>query len=156
MIDELHVPYILPCENGGRCETSWIQLDQDNHQKKTEEESKNGIESSVDGTPVKQPLSPSRHYQNISLTIRNNKLFLFNIQRYTPEDLMEAAHIVELERCKRPFSSLNIDSHIMGAEGGEKWDHDDFFNPPTNYSFHLSMSAIVRNNISHGGSDSYS
>lgn len=158
VIDELHVPYILPCENGGRCETAWISLDQRvgshshaGHRSNQVSQTMMALDDNRKDDSNNSPSASASGVQElVSLTVRGmDHLLAFSVQKYTAEDLMNAANLADLERCKRPFLSLMLDasdafSEHMSGSGELGGDFDDFFTPPTTYRYHTTFSTVVK------------
>jgi beta-galactosidase len=139
------VPYIVPSENGARCDVSLLQLwddtaamaiaseqsrsllvDEEGPETETENQAAHETKEAPRALRITSPLAP----------------FSFSVQPYTTEDLALAAHATELEACARPFYSLNLDSQIQGIGGDDSWTacvHEEFL-VPSDQRHHLAFS----------------
>ena len=153
---QLYVPYIVPSENGGRCDVSLLQLWDDSastshsllsepHEAQAEPEAGAEVGAEAEakaateaGAGLQQERQP-----RAALRISSPRApFCFSVQPYTTEDLALASHATELEACPRPFFSLNLDAQIMGLGGDDSWTasvHDEFL-VPSDQRHHLAFS----------------
>jgi len=111
-VDELRVPYIVPCENGNRCEIDWLSI----RQKSQPEESAIIITSAAYGSRFN--FSASTVSTEAATMARNDSGV------HTSSNLTTGYH-------------LNLDARIMGCGGEDSWSacvHDDFLIPPGKYT----------------------
>ena len=132
-IDELHVPYIRPGENGSRCDVNFLQL------------SKN--EKIALSLPTEKTLSLS--IQEIGN--KCNGSFTFSVSNYSIDELNAAMHWSTMENhrmsagavSQENFFFLHIDPYTMGVGGDDSWTacvHKEFLLPPDLYEFSLLLS----------------
>lgn len=93
---KMYVPYVVPSENGNRCDTRWLKML---------------------SSHVVDPASALSGFRRMIVTSPSH--FNFSVQQFTTEDLGRATHTNEL--APRPFWVLNLDSELMGVGGDDSW-----------------------------------
>jgi beta-galactosidase len=93
-IDEMHVPYIVPSENGGRADTQWIFLS-------------NGVLS-------------KENFRGFMIVVDDSTTpYQFSASRFTNEHLGECKHDFELIQSEE--INLHLDCAHMGLGGDNSW-----------------------------------
>ncbi|KAK7223389.1 hypothetical protein V2G26_011392 [Clonostachys chloroleuca] len=86
-VDELHVPYEVPQENGSRGDVHWVRLQAD---------------EGISGTPI------------IDVRMVHGQ-FNFTARKHTPQELDRARHPHELKECDELLLSLDYAHHGLGS-----------------------------------------
>jgi beta-galactosidase len=125
----LHVPYIVPGENGARA-ARWVQF-------------------ATPSGPASDPHSPDAANGGdgdgdggVAVRISAARSFHFSAQPVTTEDLSLASHSAVLECFPRPFLSVNVDPYLMGVGGDDSWTacvHDEYLLHGGVYAYDLDF-----------------
>ena len=128
-IDALHVPYIVPSENGNRTDIDWVQLDQhisydmsplmsvNPITNKKSSKSLASIQSDVQSDDDLKTLPEKTTIQLKNLKLFSLKIssgndpFNFSAQPFTTEDLSRASNMTFLHKSARPFYTINVDRY---------------------------------------------
>ncbi len=119
LVEHLQTPYLVPSENGSRCNTEWVALSR---------------------------YSSSGQIAKPFVRISSSEPFNFSAQFHSTEALSRMNHSSEL-RINPDLGAyfLNIDPFLLGVGGDDSWSsciHEDFTLPPKLYSFNLSLGVL--------------
>lgn len=122
--DDMHVPYIVPSENGGRADVSWVAVRRSPPLAAT----KNGDEKAkTSGSGSGGP--------GILLSVPGGDVAQVSVQRHSLEALEEAAHTHELDALTEAGDGgvhVHVDHRHMGVGGDDSWTpcvHPEFLVP---------------------------
>ena len=132
----LHTPYVVPSENGGRCDVQWLNISARSHS----------------NTSLKTTDANANANKKLYITIKrvdedknnNTNVFSFSASDYSIDELNDSKHWSTMEHTHNPTSYyyLNIDPFMMGVGGDDSWTacvHDNYLLPPDKYNFTISM-----------------
>ena len=119
-VDDMHVPYIVPSENGGRADVRWFSIRRASLPQPRSTTRKSDRQSSV-GNIRK---SDSHFAPGLLVSLPSNKHAQISVQRHSLEALDAASHTHELEAALNAGDGsvhVHVDHMHMGVGGDDSW-----------------------------------
>ena len=116
-VDEMHVPYVVPSENGGRSDVQWFKL--------IDPELGHGVKVSYKTEDkdardeVKEGFPKQMHQGKASKRPAGTEGAQLNVSRYSVDELEKAEHQYELTPSKNIH--VHVDTAFMGIGGDSSW-----------------------------------
>jgi beta-galactosidase len=142
----MHVPYIVPSENGGRADVSWLALRR--HQAEPEfplksKESKLRALTQADRSTV----APA---PGLLVSIPGGKVAHVSVQHHSLEDLESSSHEYQLQEATSKGDGsihVHVDHMHMGVGGDDSWTpnvHSEFLVPTgKQWKWNLKLAALA-------------
>lgn len=111
-VDAMHVPYIVPSENGGRADVSWVSLQHATTSVSTLSANKKKKKAGDEKSP------------GVLLSVTGKGVAQMSAQRHSLEALDAAAHTHELEAATEAGDGsihVHMDYKHMGVGGDDSW-----------------------------------
>lgn len=144
-VDDMHVPYIIPGENSGRSDVSWMAL------RCATSVSKLGKYDAATAATLPEKLHSWTLGPGVVFAINNSEKALITVQRHSLNSLEKAVHTHELDvldNDKESFVHVHIDHVHMGVGGDDSWTpsvHPEFtIQTGREMAFGITIAALPR------------
>ncbi len=149
-IHSMHVPYIVPSENGGRADVSWLALQRIAHPEPIKNVPRRECDpesSRIIASDIHAEVGPG-----LLISLPEGETAQFSVQRHSLEDLEAAAHTHELEAATGAGDGsvhVHVDHLHMGVGGDDSWTpsvHPEFL-IPTGSTWNCSLTLATLHGV---------
>ena len=140
----MHVPYIVPGENGGRADVSWLAL----RRREVMLERPLTIKGNKFRASARTDRDTVTPAPGLLVSIPGGKVAQVSVQQYSLEDLESSSHEYQLEeaRSRRRHSPCARDHLHMGVGGDDSWTpnvHPEYLIPTgSKWQWSLKLAAL--------------
>ncbi len=142
-LDSMHVPYIVPSENGGRADVSWLALQRIAHPKPVINVPRSECEPESS-----RNIASAKHAEvgpGLLISLPEGETAQISAQRHSLEELEAAAHTHELQSGDGSVH-VHVDHLHMGVGGDDSWTpsvHAEFLIPTGGtWNFRLTLATL--------------